>query len=77
MGVFRRALSIGGDSGPSYRAAYEQELGDIGVFTEHGAIHHPASQGLAERKVGLFKQALERNPSCPGAQIQELVNAIT
>ena len=48
----------------------------MGVFTEHGGIHHPASQGLAERKVGLFKQALERNPSRPGAQIQELVNAL-
>ena len=76
MGVLRHALSIGGDSGPSYRAAYEQELGGIGVFTEHVAKHHPASQGLAERKVGLFKQALERNPSRPGAQIQELVNAL-
>ena len=35
MGVFGRALSIGGDSGPSYRAAYEMELGDMGVFVEH------------------------------------------
>ena len=76
MGGFGRALSVGGDSGPSYRAAYEEELGAMGVFTEHGGIHHPASQGLAERKVGLFKQALERNPSRPGAQIQELVNAL-
>ena len=48
----------------------------MGVFTEHGGIHHPASQGLAEHKVGLFKQALERNPSRPGAQIQESVNAL-
>ena len=76
MGVFGRALSIGGDSGPSYRAAYERELGELGIFVEHGAIHHPASQGLAERKVGMFKQALERNPSRPRAEIQELVNAL-
>ena len=76
MGIFGRALSIVGDSGPSYRAAYEEELGVIGVFIEHGAIHHLQSQGLAKLKVGLFKQAFERNPSHPGPQIQELVNAL-
>ena len=76
MGVFGRALSVGGDSGPSYRAAYEEGLSELGVFVEHGGIHHPASQGLAERKVGMFKQALARNPSRPGVQIQELVNAL-
>ena len=76
FGVFGRPLSIGGDSGPSFRATYERELGELGVFVEHGAIHHPASQGLAEKKVGMFKQALEKNPSRPGAEIQELVNAL-
>ena len=29
MGIFGRTLSIGGDSGPSYRAAYKRELGDM------------------------------------------------
>ena len=32
IGVFGHALIIGGDSGPSYRAAYEKELGDLGVL---------------------------------------------
>ena len=76
MGVFGRALSVGGDGGPSYRGAWEDELGALGVFVEHGGIHHPESQGLAEKKVGLFKEALARNPSRPGRQIQELVNAM-
>ena len=76
MGMFGRALSIGGESGPSYRATYERELGDMGTFVEHGGIHHPASQGLAAKKVHLFKLALERNPCCPSQEIQELVNAL-
>ena len=76
MDVFGRALSVGGDGGPSYRAEYEEELGSMGVFTEHGAIHHPQSQGLAERKVGLFKESLARNPARPGLKIQELVNSM-
>ena len=43
---------------------------------EHGGIHHPESQGLAERKVGLFKECLTRNPSRPGKEVLELVNAL-
>ena len=76
MGVFGHALSIGGDSGPSYRAAYEEELGDMGVFVEHGGIQHPSSQGLAEKKVGMFKQILARTPSPHDHQIQDLVNSL-
>ena len=76
MGIFGRALSIGSDGGPSYRAAYERELGIIGTFVEHGGVHHPASQGLAEKKVHLFKLALERNPSRPGQEVQGLVNKL-
>ena len=76
MGVFGRALSVGGDGGPSYRGEWEDELGAMGVFVEHGAIHHPESQGLAEKKVGMFKESLARNPARPGLQVQELVNAM-
>ena len=76
MGTYGRALSIGGDGGPSYRAQYERELGIIGTFVEHGGVHHPASQGLAEKKVHMFKQALERNPCRPGPEVQELVNKL-
>ena len=76
MGVFGRALSVGGDSGPSYRGQWEDELGALGIFVEHGGIMHPESQGLAEKKVGLFKEVLARNPARPGREIQELVNAM-
>ena len=62
MGVWGRALSVGGDGGPSYRGLLEDELGAEGIFVEHGGIHHPESQGLAEKKVGLFKECLARNP---------------
>ena len=37
---------------------------------------NPQSQGLAERKVGMFKEAMERNPSHPGPQVQEIVDAL-
>ena len=47
MGVWGRALSVGGDGGPSYRAQWEEEHGERGIFVEHGGIHHPESQGLA------------------------------
>ena len=76
MGVFGRALAVGGDSGPSYRALWEEELSLLGVFVEHGAIHHPQSQGLAERKVGMFKEALAKNPARPGREIQDIVNSM-
>ena len=76
MDVFGRALSVGGDGGPAYRAEYEEELGTQGVFVEHGGVHHPESQGLAERKVGLFKESLAKNPTRPGMKIQELVNSM-
>ena len=33
-------------------------------------------KALQREKLGMFKQALERNPSRPGAEIQELVNAL-
>merc|ERR1712112_421931 len=33
MGVFGRALSVGGDSGPYYRAAYEEGLNELGVLS--------------------------------------------
>ena len=51
-------------------------MGDMGTFVEHVGIHHPASQGLAEKKVHLFKLALERNPCRPGQEIRELVNTL-
>ena len=38
MRVYGRALSVGGDSGPSYRATWEEELGALGIFVEHGAV---------------------------------------
>ena len=60
MGVFGRALSVGGDGGPSYRSQWEEELGARGIFVEHGGIHHPESQGLSERKVGIFKETLAK-----------------
>ena len=56
MGVWGRALSVGGDGGPSYRAQWEDELTGRGIFVEHGGIQHPQIQGIAEKKVGTFKE---------------------
>ena len=36
----------------------------------------PSSQGLAEKKVHPFKEALARNPCRPGPEVQQLVNKI-
>ena len=76
MGVWGLALSVGGDGGPSYRAQWEEELTSRGIFIEHGGIQHPQSQGIAEKKVGLFKECLEKNPARPSREVQALVNAL-
>ena len=67
---------MGGDSGPSYRAQWEEALTSRGIFISHGGIHHPQSQGIAEKKVGLFKECLEKNHARPGREVQGLVNAL-
>ena len=51
MGRFGEILS---DSGPSYRDTWDEAIKQRGMDPIHGATYHPASQGSAERAVGLI-----------------------
>ena len=53
MGVFGRALSVGCNGGPSYRAQWEEELGALGLFIEHG--------GARVNKMPTFELIFPRN----------------
>ena len=57
------------DNGPSFTSTEFQDfMSSNGVKLVHSAPYHPSTNGLAERAVQSFKQAIKR---IPGASVQE------
>ena len=62
------------DNGPSYRDEFRAECKALGIEVIHSSCYNAPSQGLIERKVGLFKELLKKaRSSLTQLQIDELI----
>ena len=62
------------DNGPGYRDEFQAECKSLGIEVIHSSCYNAPSQGLIERKVGLFKELLKKSiSSLNQLQIDELI----